>query len=364
MGGTKSKARTAAQNSGEGMMAANMAELVGRYGTEEACELHMLSLRWPGGFECPRCGCRSYARVSGRREFCCASCRWQFSATSGTAIAHTRLPLAKWFRAAFMVCRDPAGCSAQAVARELGVSDATGHAVLGRLRTAMGWAMGLCRVGGDWVELDGTDLACGNDGVACNMAGSGATDAHVMAAVSGTRLALAQASDRTAGSVHAFCAAHVSRGCEVRSDLCTSYAPALAGGWDLRSWGSGGRGDGEGSLPAVHHVFSNLKAKLAATHHGVSAARLQGYLDEFSWKYCHRGSDQLADLLLEVARWPHVRLADIRGARGPLEGHAPDRGAGYAANRRLEGRWRKVHGRLADAVAMVAAAKAVAPAAA
>ena len=56
MGGTKSKARTAAQNSGEGMMAANMAELVGRLGTEEACEERMLALRWPGGLECPRCG--------------------------------------------------------------------------------------------------------------------------------------------------------------------------------------------------------------------------------------------------------------------------------------------------------------------
>ena len=76
----------------------------------------MISLRWPGGFECPRCGHRSYARVSGRREFCCTRCRWQFSATSGTAIAHTRLPLARWFRAAYMVCSDPRGASAQAVA--------------------------------------------------------------------------------------------------------------------------------------------------------------------------------------------------------------------------------------------------------
>ena len=130
MGGKRSKARTAAQNSGDGMMAPNMAELVARWGSEEACEAHMLSLRWPGGFECPRCGRRSFARVSGRREFCCSSCRWQFSATSGTAIAHTRLPLAKWFRAAFMVCSDPRGASAQAVARELGVSDATGDAVV------------------------------------------------------------------------------------------------------------------------------------------------------------------------------------------------------------------------------------------
>ena len=93
-----------------------------------------------------------------------------------------------------------------------------------------------------------------------------------------------QASDRTAGSVQAFCAAHVSRRAEVQADACTSYAPALAGGWDLRQTRSGAWwGDSPGSLPAVHHVFSNLKAKLAGTCHGVSAARLQEHLDEFSW---------------------------------------------------------------------------------
>lgn len=354
----KSKARTAAQNSGEGMLAPSMAALMERFGTEEACEEHMISLRWPGGFRCERCGHDRYERVVGRREFRCAACSWQFSATSGTAIAHTRLPLAKWFRAAYMVCADPRGASAQGVARECAVSDATGASMLRRLRTAMGWAMGLCRVGGDWVELDGTDLACGNDGSACNRAGSGATDAHVLAAVSGSRLVMRQTSDRTAGSVHDFCRAHVSRLHEVRSDLCTSYAPALAGAWDLRSWGSPGEGDGPSSLPAVHHAFSNLKAKLTGTCHGVSAGRLQEHLDEFSWKYCHRRSDQLADLLAEVARWPHVRLADIRSARGPLDRHAPARDPGYMANRRLESRRRaETLQRLVDDLAAVSMLK-------
>ena len=353
----RSKARTAAQNAPRGI-AGNMAELASRFGTEEACERHMLSLRWPGGFECPRCGHRSYARVSGRREYCCSSCRWQFSATSGTCIAHTRLPLTKWFRAAYMVRADPRGTSAQAVARECGVSDATGTAILRRLRTAMGWAMALCRVGGDWVELDGTDLACGNDGSSCHMAGSGATDAHVLAAVSGSRLVLRQASDRTAGSVQAFCAAHVSRGCEVRSDLCTSYASALAGGWRLRSWRSGGGGDAPESLPAAHHVFPDLKAKLAGTCHGVSAERLQEHLDEFSWKYCHRDADQMAGLLGEVARWPHVRLADIRGVRGPLGPHAPGREPGYKHDRAIEYRWRDgLRQRLVDALATASMVK-------
>ena len=109
-----SNARTAAQNAPRGI-APNMALLVERFGAEGACEAHMLSLRWPGGFECPRCGHGSYARVSGRREFRCEGCGWQFSATSGTAIAHTKVPLTKWFRAAFMVCSDARGASAQAV---------------------------------------------------------------------------------------------------------------------------------------------------------------------------------------------------------------------------------------------------------
>jgi transposase-like protein len=154
-----STARTAAQNAPRGI-AGNMAELIGRFGTEEACEAHMVALRWPDGFECPRCGCRSYARVAGRREFRCGGCSWQFSATSGTLLAHTRLPLTKWFRAAFMVCSDARGASAQAVARECGVSDLTAHAMLRRLRSAMGWAMRLCVVEGAWVEADAASVPC------------------------------------------------------------------------------------------------------------------------------------------------------------------------------------------------------------
>ena len=290
-------------------MCANMVELIGRFGSEEACELHMLSLRWPGGFECPRCGHGSCARVAGRREFRCSSCSWQFSATSGTCLAHTKLPLAKWFRAAFMVTRDARGASAQSVARELGVSDATGVAVPGRLRTAMGLAQALVTVGGDWVELDACDVACGNSGAA-GAAGSGATDAPVLLAVSATAMAGRVLSDQTAGTYEAFCAAHVSRRHQVRCDGHPAQSSALAGGWDAVARPSASDGDSEASLPAVHHCISNLKAKLAGTCHGVSAARLQEHVDEFCWKYS-----------------------------GPMEAHPAGREPGFRANHRLRKRW-------------------------
>lgn len=336
-GRTRSVARTAGQNS-RPRMCANMVELIGRFGSEEACGLHMLSLSWPGGFECPRCGHGSCARVAGRREFRCSSCSWQFSATSGTCLAHTKLPLAKWFRAAFMVTRGARGASAQSVARELGVSDATGVAVPGRLRTAMGLAQALVTVGGDWVELDACDVACGNSGAA-GVAGSGATDAPVLLVVSVTAMAGCVLSDQTAGTYEAFCAAHVSRRHQVRCDGHPAQSSALAGGWDAVARPSASDGDSEASLPAVHHCISNLKAKLAGTCHGVSAARLQEHVDEFCWKYSHRGGDEMADLLLDVARAPHVPLSRIRSVRGPMEAHPATREPGFRANHRLRKRW-------------------------
>lgn len=336
-GRTKSVARTAGQNS-RPRMCANMVELIGRFGSEDACELHMLSLRWPGGFECPRCGHGSYVRVAGRREFRCLSCSWQFSATSGTCLAHTRLSLAKWFRAAFLVTRDARGASAQSVARELGVSDATGVAVLRRLRTAMGLAVSLVTVGGDWVELDACDVTCGNSGTA-GVAGSGATDAPVLLAVSATAMAGRVLSDQTAGTYEAFCAAHVSRRHQVRCDGLPAQSSALAGGWDAVARPSVSDGDSEASLPVVHHCISNLKAKLAGTCHGVSAARLQEHVDEFCWKYSHRGGDEMAELLLDIARAPHVPLSRIRSVRGPMEAHPAVREPGFRANHRLRKGW-------------------------
>ncbi len=42
------------------------------------------------------------------------------------------------------------------------------------------------------------------------------------------------------------------------------------------------------SLPVVHHVISNL-ASIIGTYHGATEAYIQSYMDEFCWRYNHRG---------------------------------------------------------------------------
>jgi hypothetical protein len=215
---------------------------------------------------------------------------------------------------------DSRGVSAQRVARECGVSDDTAAKMLRRLRTAMGFAMGLCRVGGDYVEVDGAHIACGNPGTEVTRPGSGKTDAPVLVAVSAQSCAIRATSDSTQGTLEEFAAAHVSRNHEVRCDEHGANL-ALSGGWDVVSRKSAADGDSEESLPAVHHVISNFKAMLAGTHHGVSVERLQEYADQFSWQYSHRHGDSLLDLLRELVRWPHVRLSLMRRCRRAMPRH-------------------------------------------
>ena len=338
----RSKARTARDNAlwSEGRIAASVADLARRFGSERACEEYMISLKYPEGFACERCGCAVYKKVGGRREYRCTGCNAQFSATVGTVLEGTKLPLTKWFRAAWMLATDTRGASAQAVARECGVSDTTGMSMLRRLRTAMGFSMALCRVGGEWVEADGAHVACGNDGSRARRPGLGRTDAPVLVAVSDSRCVVRAASDSNGGSMAEFASAHISRRSEVRCDDHGANG-ALLGGWDVVARASAADGDSEASLPAVHHVISNFKAWLAGTFHGVSVARLQEYADEFSWRYCHRRGDALADLLYELVRWPHVPLSEIRSCRVAMPPHEPPREPGAKHNRKLLEVWRR-----------------------
>jgi len=41
-------------------------------------------------------------------------------------------------------------------------------------------------------------------------------------------------------------------------------------------------------MPMIHLVFSNLKTWLNGIHHGVSAKRLQAYLNEFTFRFNRR----------------------------------------------------------------------------
>ena len=115
----------------------NLVELEARFSTEEACREYLLTLRWPEGFVCPRCGTQS-AWASKRNLLLCADCGYQASVTAGTIFQDSRKPLTWWFRAAWWVTTQKGGASALELQRVLGLgSYVTAWTWLHKFRRAM-----------------------------------------------------------------------------------------------------------------------------------------------------------------------------------------------------------------------------------
>lgn len=85
--------------------------------------------------------------------------------------------------------------------------------------------------------------------------------------------------------------------------------------------------DPDALLPVVHHVISNLKSFVQGTFHGVSKEHLQGYLDEFSWRYCHRADrSKFASLLSDLiagSKLGKPQLTELLSVQPP-QPDAPD----------------------------------------
>ncbi len=128
----------------------SLIEFQSKYGTDESCEQALYQLKWPNGFKCPKCGSCHCTVISGRRLplYQCPVCRHQTSATAGTIMANTKLPLAKWFLALYFAATNKDGISEMALAKYIGVTLKTAWALLHKIRSAMGERESLYRLGG------------------------------------------------------------------------------------------------------------------------------------------------------------------------------------------------------------------------
>lgn len=118
----------------------SLSDFIQAFGTEDKCLAALENARWPNGFRCPQCGAAESFGVihDGRRKrYQCKSCRHQTTATAGTIFDSTKLPLATWFQAIYLITHAKNGISAMELRRQLGVSYLTGWRIKHKLMQAM-----------------------------------------------------------------------------------------------------------------------------------------------------------------------------------------------------------------------------------
>lgn len=321
---------------------------VSRFGTDEACCEELIRIRFPEGWQCPECGNRRYATVGGRAKMRqCTWCRRQLSVTEGTVMQFSKIPLAKWSLAIYLMATSKRGVSGSELARRLGVSEPAARRMLARLRAAMGLAQASRTLSGR-VEIDDFYLAVRGDSGPGGVGRGCGRQAFVVAVERGAdgeagrrgAMCMRAVPDCGSGAYAEFADRHVGLACEVRSDMRKGItgAPRHWPGLEQRKFDAS---DEDARLPLVHHAISNFKAFVSGTYHGASRTRVQGYADEFAWRYSHRGArGGMAGCLLadccRAGRLSPARVDEVLSEQPEMPNIVNDEKEGKARKKRVE----------------------------
>ena len=271
----------------------NILEFQRRFSTENACWNYLRRVRWPKGFICPYDGTQSVGFTRTRSVWQCEKGH-QISVTTDTVMHSSHVPLQKWFWAAYLVSTQKTGLSAWNLAQQIDVHYETAYMMLQRLRAGM-----VCperaKISGV-VEMDEAYVSAGRMRTAKRRKrGRGTIKPLVVCAVQAKgrfagQLRIRRIKSASAECLEKFACDYVTK----RSTIVTDGLPSYCGLSRLGFRHAARRGTSSveiaKQLPHVHRAFSNLKAWLIGTHHGVSSKHLQAYLNEFAFRYNHRGN--------------------------------------------------------------------------
>jgi len=302
-------------------------DFMARFGTEDQCIDHLATLRWPGGYVCPKCDARTAWRLPSRpRVYECGACHHQESVTSGTVFHRTRTALPKWFLAAYLMGCDKRGVSAKFLERELGVAYQTAWTMSHKLRhglsedqerpigglleadeTFIGGRGGPTSIGRSTKNPDKSLVVAAVEKVPARKKKSG-KHGHAVKRQHGfhagnIRIAVLPAA--SARELGAFLKSNVAAKSHLLTDGFKGYQGRDAALGDHLTHTPVIQDEGANAgefFPIIHTVFSNLKAWLVGTHHGVSAKHLPRYLREWAYRFNRRNLPEgLAPYLIRRA---------------------------------------------------------------
>jgi transposase-like protein len=269
--------------------AMNLPDLIQRFGSEDKCYAYLEHLRWPDGVRCPRCESDKISRIHKRHQFDCDSCRYQFSVRVGTIFHDSRLPLWKWFLAAYMISHSKKGVSSLQLQRMIGVSYKTAWHLSHRIRAAMKTDIDQLLKG--VVEVDETWVGGKVRGRGRGYKGN---KALVVGAVQrGGKIRLGVIKDRSRESLHGFINKHVDDETEaIFTDDWEAYR-GIADEDTMHETVNHSAGEyvrDEVHTNSVENIWSLLKRSVMGTYHHLSAKHLPAYLEEITFRFNNRGN--------------------------------------------------------------------------
>ena len=241
--------------------------------------------------ECPKCGTtRRFHRVASRPSYSCDSCGQHLHPTANTVFHKSSTSLRHWFHAIFLMSSTRCGVSAKQLERDLGVTYKTAWRMFHLIRNQL-MHQDEGTLGGS-VEADETYVGGKRKGKT-GRPGAGdkrKTPVFGMVERGGGKVAAITVENCQAATLVPQMQKRILPSSVVYTDEYPSYGQLHRSGYDHRRihHGEGVYVRGDVHTNTIEGFWSLVKNGIQGTHHAVSAKHLQGYLNEYAWRYNHR----------------------------------------------------------------------------
>lgn len=296
----------------------NLLNFIEQFPDEESCKLKYKEFRDKVGVTCSVCGCKEHYWKKDKWQYECKSCAKRTTLRSGTVMHGSQLPFRYWFIAIHLLTSTKKSFSALELQRQLGHSYYEPiWEMLHKLREVMGRRDGEYELSGI-IELDEgffTTIKTEEEKDKPLKRGRGSQKkSKVLVMVESVplvgkttkkgkprkvgHLKMLVINDLRAKTITHMVNNSVSKSAVIDSDHSTSYVNLKDVVKDHKSVVIPKDKVCE-MLPWVHLAISNAKRLLLDVHHDVRPQYLQGYLNEFCYKYNRRYfGEKLFDRLL------------------------------------------------------------------
>ena len=305
------------------------------FSNEQVCIDAVAALRWPNGPTCPKCGHKEHYYLATQKRWKCRKCAKQFSVKVGTIFEDSPISLDKWLAGLWMLVNCKNGISSYEVGRDLGITQKSAWFMLQRLRLAL-QTKSIVKLGGKGSEVEVDETFIGGAARFMNperrkrmITVRGVKDKTAVLGIldRGGEVRATVVPSRRKEYLQGQVRANVKPGSEVYTDALLSYQGLGFQGYMHQVVDHAEKYvDGKIHTNGLENFWSLLKRGLKGTYVSVEPFHLFRYLDEQTFRYNNRATEDNPmndadrfDLALSQIAGKRLTFAEVTGKVGAAE---------------------------------------------